>query len=357
MHAYFFHYSNNIKFLNKQFQVDVPLVLMNSFNTDEATEEIIKKYKNSKVRILTFQQKQFPRFWKESGLPVAETANPKTLEIQDWFPPGHGDVYTSFVSSTIYKQLRSEGKEYMFFSNVDNLGATVDVSILDYIVKNNIDFCMEVTAKTTADVKGGTLISYEGKVRLMEIAQVPKNKINEFQDIEKFKIFNTNNLWVNLNSMEKSIEKLDNIELIVNEKIYKDKPIIQLETAAGAAIQLFDKAIGMQVSRSRFLPVKKTSDLLLIKSSIYNLGEDWNLHKKDQGNIDNPIIDLDDKYFTNVNDFLERIPEIPNVNELKSLKVRGNVYFGKNITLKGDVEICDSNDRKFIEDDSFIQGK
>ncbi|GFS41307.1 hypothetical protein NPIL_467251, partial [Nephila pilipes] len=33
---------------------------------------------------------------------------------------------------------------------------------------------MEVTDKTNADVKGGTLIQYEGKLRLLEIAQVPK---------------------------------------------------------------------------------------------------------------------------------------------------------------------------------------
>ena len=57
---------------------------------------------------------------------------------------------------------------------------------------------MEVTDKTRADVKGGTLIDYEGKLRLLEIAQVPKDHIEEFKSVKKFKIFNTNNLWIKL---------------------------------------------------------------------------------------------------------------------------------------------------------------
>ena len=47
--------------------------------------------------------------------------------------------------------------------------------------------------------------------------------------------------------------------------------IQQLETAAGAAIKHFKNAHGINVPRSRFLPVKSCSDLLLIKSDIYSL--------------------------------------------------------------------------------------
>ena len=51
-------------------------------------------------------------------------------------------------------------------SNIDNLGATVNLDILNFILnpKNGVknEFVMEVTDKTRADVKGGTLIQYEG---------------------------------------------------------------------------------------------------------------------------------------------------------------------------------------------------
>jgi len=80
---------------------------------------------------------------------------------------------------------------------------------------------MEVTDKTRADVKGGTLINYEGKVRLLEIAQVPPDHVDEFKTISKFKIFNTNNLWVSLKAIKRVVEKKElNLEIIVNPKVF-----------------------------------------------------------------------------------------------------------------------------------------
>ena len=65
---------------------------------------------------------------------------------------------------------------------------------------------MELTDKTRADVKGGTLINYDGQVRLLEIAQVPKEHVEEFKSIKKFKYFNTNNLWINLKAVKRLVE-------------------------------------------------------------------------------------------------------------------------------------------------------
>lgn len=74
-----------------------------------------------------------------------------------WYPPGHGDIYASFYNSGLLDQLISEGKEYVFVSNIDNLGATVDLHILHQLMSQPEDkrceFIMEVTDKTRADVK------------------------------------------------------------------------------------------------------------------------------------------------------------------------------------------------------------
>jgi UTP--glucose-1-phosphate uridylyltransferase len=102
------------------------------------------------------------------------------------YPPGHGDLFESLASSGLLDQLIEQGIEYIFISNVDNLGATVDTSkssyhsplgILHHMIQSKREFCMEVTNKTRADVKGGTLIDYEGQIRLLEIAQVPSDKV------------------------------------------------------------------------------------------------------------------------------------------------------------------------------------
>ena len=97
-----------------------------------------------------------------------------------------------------------QGKDYVFISNIDNLGATVDLNILNFLTgadassKPRCEFLMEVTDKTRADVKGGTLIEYDNKLRLLEIAQVPKDHLEDFKSVKTFRIFNTNNLWIKL---------------------------------------------------------------------------------------------------------------------------------------------------------------
>jgi UTP--glucose-1-phosphate uridylyltransferase len=105
-------------------------------------------------------------------------------------------LFESLVHSGTLDKLIEEGKEYLFIANVDNLGATVDTTILQHMVETESEFIMEVTDKTKADIKGGTLIQYEDSIRLLEIAQVPSEHVDDFKSIKKFKIFNTNNLWV-----------------------------------------------------------------------------------------------------------------------------------------------------------------
>ena len=62
------------------------------------------------------------------------------------------------------------------------------------------------------------------------------------------------------------------MEIIVNPKTTDEGVrVIQLEIAVGAAMKCFEKCKGIKVPRSRFLPVKKTDDLLLIKSNLYTI--------------------------------------------------------------------------------------
>ncbi|KAL8550088.1 hypothetical protein ACS0TY_008788 [Phlomoides rotata] len=254
-----------IEYLNTKYGCNVPLLLMNSFNTHDDTLKIVEKYTKSNIDIHTFNQSQYPRLVVEDFTPLPSKGN-NTKEA--WYPPGHGDVFPSLKNSGKLDALLSKGKEYVFVANSDNLGAVVDLKILNHLVKNKNEYCMEVTPKTLADVKGGTLISYEGKVQLLEIAQVPDEHVNEFKSIEKFKIFNTNNLWVNLQAINRLVEAdALKMEIIPNPKEVDGIKVLQLETAAGAAIRFFDHAIGSNVPRSRFLPVKATSDLLLVQVS------------------------------------------------------------------------------------------
>lgn len=166
-----------IENLNKKYGCNVPLLLMNSFNTHDDTLKIVEKYTNSNIDIHTFNQSQYPRLEIEDFMPLPSKGN---TSKDAWYPPGHGDVFSSLMNSGKLDALLSQGKEYVFVANSDNLGAVVDLNILNHLINNNNEYCMEVTPKTLADVKGGTLISYEGRVQLLEIAQVPDEHVSSF---------------------------------------------------------------------------------------------------------------------------------------------------------------------------------
>ena len=102
---------------------------------------------------------------------------------------------------------------------------------------------------------------------------MPKEHEEDFKSVKKFNVFNTNNLWISLPAIQRVLEEntLD-MEIIVNPKqLEGGVSVYQLETAVGAAMKCFEQASGVNVPRSRFLPVKKTSDLLLVMSNLYSL--------------------------------------------------------------------------------------
>ena len=334
-----------IEYLNRTYDVNVPFVLMNSFNTDTDTANIIKKYEGHNIDIMTFNQSRYPRILKDSQLPAPKSAD---SQLSDWYPPGHGDVFESLYNSGILDKLIERGVEIVFLSNADNLGAVVDLKILQHMIDSKAEYIMELTDKTKADVKGGTIIDYEGQARLLEIAQVPKEHVNEFKSIKKFKYFNTNNIWMNLRAVKRIVENNElAMEIIPNGKsIPADKKgeadisIVQLETAVGAAIRHFHNAHGVNVPRRRFLPVKTCSDLMLVKSDLYTL-------KHGQLMIDPnrfgpaPLIKLGGD-FKKVSSFQSRIPSIPKILELDHLTITGPVNLGRGVTLKGTVIIVAS---------------
>ncbi|KAH7276925.1 hypothetical protein KP509_39G026800 [Ceratopteris richardii] len=339
-----------IETLNSKYGCNVPLVLMNSFNTHDDTLKIVEKYQNSGLQVKIFNQSQYPRMVAEDLMPWPAKGQ---TDKSGWYPPGHGNVFDALQNSGMLAELLAEGKEYVFIANSDNLGATVDLKILKHLIHNQNEYCMEVTPKTLADVKGGTLISYEGRVQLLEIAQVPDEHVGEFKSIQKFKIFNTNNLWVNLKAIKRLVEAdALNMEIIPNPKEVDGVKVLQLETAAGAAIRFFDKAIGINVPRSRFLPVKATSDLLLVQSDLYTIEDGLVIRNPARTKAENPAIELSSE-FKKVADFLKRFKSIPSILHLDSLKVTGDVWFGSGIVLKGKVIVEAKKGEKLVLPDDL----
>jgi len=345
-----------VKYLNKEYGCDVPFILMNSFNTHDDTMAILRKYSTSHVRIENFNQSRYPRILKDTLTPMPTSFSGK---LEEWYPPGHGDIFQALYDSGLLDQLLAQGKEYVFISNIDNLAATVNFDILEHMADSGSEYIMEVTDKTRADIKGGTLIEYGGQIRLLEIAQVPSHHVEDFKSIKKFKIFNTNNIWVSLPAIKRIVESgvLRDMDVIMNPKKVNGRNVIQLETAVGSAIRFFKNAHGINVPRDRFLPVKSTSDLLAIQSDLYTLLHGTLVMNPARPFGSTPIVKLGSS-FKEVQAYQDRFLSVPNLLELDQLTVSGDVYFGAKVTLKGTVIIVANHGARIdIPSGSILENK
>ncbi|MGW8179107.1 MAG: UTP--glucose-1-phosphate uridylyltransferase, partial [bacterium] len=190
---------------------EVPLVLMNSFSTrTDSLSELSKYPALSKGVPIDFLQHKVPKIRESDLRPASSPENPSL----EWCPPGHGDIYTALVTSGTMEQLLKTGYRYCFISNADNLGAVIDNRILGYLVSTKSHFLMEAADRTEADRKGGhiaRLSNAVGKLILREAAQCSGNDWEHFQDIGRYKYFNTNNLWIDLLALDKLLQELKGI--------------------------------------------------------------------------------------------------------------------------------------------------
>jgi UTP--glucose-1-phosphate uridylyltransferase len=324
----------------------VPLLLMNSFATHAASLAALTQHPDFTQEIpVDFLQHMEPKVWKDSLLPATW---PQDAD-KEWCPPGHGDIYTALVDSGMLQTLLGAGYEYAFVSNADNLGAVLDLAILGFFAEQRIPFLLEVAERTAADRKGGHLArSSSGQLILRESAQCPPDEEAEFQDIHRYCYFNTNNLWLNLRALADLLAAQHGIlglPLIRNEKpIDPGDPttprVYQLETAMGSAISIFAGAQALCVPRSRFVPVKKNSDLLVLMSDAYRLNADFTLTLAEELDGTPPVVTLDDRYYLLHAAMRARFPAgTPSLRGCTQLTVKGDVTFGADITVVGVVTI------------------
>lgn len=248
--------------------------------------------------------------------------------------------------------LLENGIRYAFIHNLDNLGALMEKSLLGYFAENRFSFMMEVAEKTPADIKGGHLARHQnGRLLLREAAQCPRDEITAFQDITRYRFFNTNNIWIQLESLKTLFEKEStiNLPIILNPKTVDPRnadspPVYQIETAMGAAISLFDDSAAVRVPRSRFFPVKSCADLLALQSDCYVLDENDNLQinpkRLSSGRAESIQIRLDPKFYGRI-DLLEKRFKagLPSLVDCETLSIKGDVYFESDVTVKGRISI------------------
>lgn len=332
---------------------NVKFMLMNSFSTSDDT--------------MNFFQTKYPQLAKEEGLEMMQNKVPKldanTFEpatcasnpSNEWCPPGHGDLYAALVGSGRLDALVNDGYKYMFVSNSDNLGATLDLKILTHFATSDAPFMMECCVRTENDKKGGHLAvrKSDNQLILRESAMCADEDEKDFQDITKHRYFNTNNLWIRLDKLKVIIDKFGGfipLPMIMNKKTVDPKDdssqkVIQLETAMGAAIEMFEGATSITIPRTRFAPVKKTDDLITLRSDAYSISDAFVPVLNPKCNGKAPVVSLDKKKYKQVGKLEAATTRgVPSLVQCKRLTVKGMVNMSAGCHFVGDVTVTNNSD-------------
>lgn len=336
--------AQQVKHVRQTLDVDLPIMFMNSFATHDDTLAALAPHDLAVGDLpLAFLQNQEPKLRLDDLTPVEWSADPRL----EWCPPGHGDLYTALVTSGALDALLAAGIRYAAVSNSDNLAAVPDPAMMAWFASTGAPFAMEVSRRTPADVKGGQLVvrRSDGRLVLRETAQTPPEDAAFAADIDKHRYFNTNNLWFDLEQVAAALTDRGGVlglPLIRNVKTVdptdsSSTSVVQIESAMGAAVEVFEGAVAIEVDRSRMRPVKSTDDLLVLRSDVYALGDDGVL----QVLAEPPLVRLDPRYFKTIADFESRIPEAPSLRGATTLTVEGDWTFGSGVSVIGEVALAD----------------
>jgi len=333
-------------------------LLMDSFSTSADTLEYLAKYPElGGGAPLDFLQNKVPKLRATDFAPVEWPRDPEL----EWCPPGHGDLYPSLLGSGWLDRLAADGIEFLFVSNSDNLGATADGGLLAYFAGSGLSFLMEVAERTPSDRKGGHLArrQADGRLVLREVAQCPASDAEAFQDITRHRYFNTNTLWLRVSDLRAALDEHGGalpLPLIKNTKTVDPRDassakVFQLETAMGAAIECFAKSGAVLVPRTRFAPVKTTSDLLALRSDAFRVTADERVELVPECGGVPPEVVLDDTYYKTLAGLEEGFGSgAPSLRHCRRLSVAGPWRFQDGVVCEGAVEFRNAGAQRFVVD-------
>lgn len=339
----------------------LPLIFMDSFRTQDDTLAVLAKYPQLAVDDLPldFLQNQEPKLRADDLSPVSYPDDPSL----EWCPPGHGDIYTALYGSGLLDKLIDAGFQYASTANADNLGAVPSAKVAGWFASSGAPYAAELCKRTPADVKGGHLAvrNSDGRIILRDTAQTPSDQMHYFTDQYRHPYFHTNNLWFDLVALREVLRQRDGVlglPLIRNAKTVNPAdstttPVVQIECAMGAAIEAFEGASAIEVPRSRFLPVKTTNDLMVLRSDAYEIDVAGQLN----ATVDQVcVVELDPKYYKTIHQFEQRVSQgAPSLRQAQRLVVHGDWTFGADVVVKGEVTLADAGVASQVPDGTLLE--
>lgn len=229
----------------------VPVVLMTSFATHEATAAHLREHARFGLReedILYAPQGISQRLTDRGDIFVEDNGTPS------FYAPGHGDLPWALARSGAAEKLKARGVTVLFVSNVDNLGCTLDPALIGAHLRGAQPMTVELCDRLAGDV-GGAPARVAGRVQLVEGFRMPA----AFPPQELIG-FNTNTFYFGWSALDPAIA----LGFYAVAKKVSGRTAIQFERIVGE----LSRTVGCQLllvprdpEQGRFLPVKTPEDL------------------------------------------------------------------------------------------------
>ncbi|MCS6899372.1 MAG: UTP--glucose-1-phosphate uridylyltransferase [Myxococcales bacterium] len=233
--------------LSRRYGRPFPLWLM----TSEATDGPIRQALGARLEdptLAVFQQHVSLRLRPDGSLFRTSSG-----EV-DLYPTGHGDVPDALRESGMLTRFREQGGRYLWIANLDNLGATVDATLLGGHIARGDTLSVEVVPK--AGDKGGIPVRYQDRPIICEEFRLPLSF-----DAATVQSFNTNTFLCNADALDGYDHPWT---YCVVEKNVAGQPIIQRERLVGELtfhLPTRFLLVPREGEASRFLPVKDPAEL------------------------------------------------------------------------------------------------
>jgi UTP--glucose-1-phosphate uridylyltransferase len=232
----------------------VTSALMTSDLTDDPIAEHLRQ-RWAAEPVLCFQQQMLPRI-----TPAGEIYRDDQGSLS-LVPSGHGDFYRAIRETGLGEKLFADGVRHLFFSNVDNLGATVDPVAIGFHVSRGQPMTVEATERA---LPGQALDPGGAPVRVAD-----RIVLREQVVAEQHPLISTNNFTFVLEALTR--KRID-LPFRAVKKQANGVDVFQFEAVSGEATALLDEkgepvlpSAWVRVPRtgeaSRFYPVKVRADL------------------------------------------------------------------------------------------------
>jgi len=269
------------------FGQSIPLLIMNSFATQAGTAEHLQSRRHfgyDPADIQEFEQSISVRLTERGEVFVGADGNAR------YYAPGHGEFFQRLHAGGLYQRLASRGIKYFTFSNIDNLGATLDPLLLGLHVQSECDMTVEVVKKTKNpngqwDV-GGAPVTINGYTQVVEGFRIPPSV-----PPERLLDFQTNNMCFTLDALR---EPPTLPRYMVNKKV-EGRNSVAFEAvtceASGVRRPMGEPWLTLNLvrvprtgPRGRFFPVKAQEDLELLRTALRDrLEAGWALRQGEIG--------------------------------------------------------------------------